>query len=117
MSSDMESKEGTKVPAIHLVERNPGVRRVAVTEAEWETGYWAVTQEAAGRLIGGDLYLHAKQLAPSHFGGKILSFRVHSEPGNDKMDGRIVFRIQASMAHKNFRTPKDGWGNDKKLVW
>jgi hypothetical protein len=102
------------MPSIHLVERLGNTRKIPNTEHEYECGYWVVAEETARKLIGGDLYLHDGQNEPSRFGGKILGYRVH-HGGNE--DGRIVFHIQATIAHRGVRTPREGWGNEKKLVW
>ena len=101
------------MPSIHFVERMNNVTKVQGTTDEWESGHWVVGEETARSLIGGDLYLHSGQNEPSHFGGKILSYRVHN--GGD-VDGRFVFRIRATLAHKGVRTGREGWGNEKRLV-
>ena len=102
------------MPAIHLVERLNNVKRLPDSPGAWESGYWVVSEDAAKRLIGGDLYLHSGQHEPSHFGGTILGYRVHQ--GGD-VDGRIVFRFRATVGHKGVNAGKEGWGNEKKLVW
>jgi hypothetical protein len=101
--------------AVHFVERgsNPP-RRSKPSASEWESGFWAVTEETARKLIGGDIHFHSAQDKPSHFGGTILSYVVCQ--GGDEA-GRIIFRFQASLAHKGVRTEQAGWGNEKKFVW
>lgn len=103
------------MPAIHFVERKNNVRKLPDGEREWETGYWVVAEATADRLIGGDLYLHSGQNEPSHFGGRILGWRVHRD-GSD-IDGRLVFRIGASTDYQGIVTGREGWGNEKKVVW
>lgn len=103
--------------AIHFIERKVNVRRVPDSQGEWESGYWVVALDTAARLIGGDLYLHSRQDEQSHFGGEILSFRVHRDPNDPEIDGRLVFRIKASQKYKNVSAGQDGWGNEKKIVW
>jgi hypothetical protein len=105
------------MPAIHLVERKNNVRRVPDSQGEWESRYWAIAPDTAQRLIGGDLYLHSGQNEPSHFGGKIVSFRVHQDATQPEIDGRVIFRIAASSDYKGVITGREGWGNEKKLVW
>lgn len=105
------------MPAIHLIEKKINVHRVPDSPQEWESGYWAVTQDTAARLVGGDLYLHSQQGEPSHFGGPILSFRVHSDASDVRLDGRVVFRIKASHSHKEVLAGREGWGNEKKIIW
>lgn len=102
--------------AIHFIERLENVHRVPGQTA-WESGYWVVAPEAAQRLVGGDLYLHHKQDDASHFGGRIVGWRVHVAPSDPDIDGRLVFIIEPSLKHKGIRTPRAGWGNEKKFVW
>lgn len=102
---------------IHLIERKGNVWRLADSPGDWESGYWVVGQDTADRLVGANLYLHSNQGAPSHFGGVILSFRVHHDPNNSEIDGRLVFRIKASPTHKGVLAGREGWGNEKKIVW
>ena len=60
------------------------------------------------------MFLHKHQKDPSHFGGKILSFRVQQD---GEYQGRIIFRIKFSRAHKNVKTPPNGWSYEMKIVW
>lgn len=101
------------MPAIHLIERLNNISRIDRDRNEWESGYWVLSEETAQRLVGGGLYLHKGQFEPSHFGGTILGYRV--QKGGD-LDGRVIFRFQASMGHKGLKTDRDGWGNEKKVV-
>jgi hypothetical protein len=101
--------------SVHLVERLNNVRKVSTDPPVWESGYWIVSEETAARLVGGDLYLHTGQLEASHFGGTILGYRVHK--GGTETDGRLVFRIAPTAAHKGVSTGREGWGNEKKYVW
>lgn len=103
------------MPTIHLVERLNNVRRLSTIPAVWESGYWVVSEETAERLIGGDLYLHSGQREASHFGGKILGYRVDRDGAETA--GRVVFRILPSPSHKGVSTSREGWGNEKKIVW
>ena len=102
------------MPAIHLVERLDNVHCVDTEKKEWESGYWVVSEETAKKLIGGHIYLHRGQNEPSHFGGEILAFHVHSS-GSEA--GRIVFRLRAAIEFKGVKAGRDGWGNEKKVVW
>jgi hypothetical protein len=101
---------------IHFVERKNNVTRIAGTTDEWESGFWVVSEETAQGLVGGDLYLHSNQDAPSHFGGTILSHRVVDDPSRPDICGRLIFRIRATMGHKGFQAGRAGWGNEKKIV-
>jgi hypothetical protein len=102
------------MPAILFVERLGNTKKVPNTPHEYECGYWVVAEETARKLVGGDLYLHDGQNQPSRFGGKILNFHVH--PSGSEA-GRIVFRIQATLEHRGVKTGREGWGNEKKIVW
>ena len=103
--------------AIHFVERLENVHRIPGQANRWESGYWVVSHETAAKLVGGDLYLHRRQGDPSHFGGRIVGWRVHSDPADPEIDSRIVFAIEPSLAHKGVRAENAGWGNEKKIVW
>ena len=105
------------MPSIHFVERLNNVKKLPDAPNEWESGYWFVSEETASKLTGGKLYLHSAQNAPSHFGGEILGYRVHQDSSRLDINGRIVFRIRATHEYKNIVTGRDGWGNEKKLVW
>lgn len=105
------------MPSLHLVERLNNVRPLADAPGEWESGYWVIAEETAQRLVGGNLYLHSGQHAPSHFGGRILAFRVHNDPATPEINGRLVFRIRPTLQHKGVLAGREGWGNEKKIVW
>lgn len=102
------------MPRIHLVERLENTQRVDKDRNEWESGYWAVSEETAHGLIGGQIYLHRGQLEPSHFGGDILSFRM--QPDGD-FAGRLIFRFRTGVEFKGIKTAREGWGNEKKIIW
>ena len=98
--------------AIHFVEKLNKVRKISDTPLTYESGDWDVSETVASALIGGNLYLHTAQDEPSHFGGRILGYRVLStEPV-----GRIVFQIAPTMEHKGVRAGREGWGNEQKRV-
>jgi hypothetical protein len=101
------------MPAIHFVERLGNYHCVDKPSNEWESGYWVVAEEAAQRLIGGQIYLHDGQDKPSRFGGDILSFRVHR---GGELDGRLIFRFKPAPQCKGVLTDREGWGNEKKVV-
>jgi len=75
--------------AIHLIERENLFSRVAGT-SEYESGYWALSENEAQALIGGNIFFHEKQLEPSYYGGAIVGFRVQR---GEPYDGRIDFRF------------------------
>lgn len=104
------------MPKIHLIERVTAVKLLSKERNEWSSFSWVVSEDTAKKLIGGEIYLHKAQNAPSHFGGKILSYEVlGSEYGSDA--GRVVFNFNASLEYKNVKAGKDGWGMEKKIVW
>lgn len=101
---------------IHLIERVTNVKLLSKERNEWASYSWAIAENTAKELVGGDIYLHKAQDKPSHFGGKILSYNVlGDEHGKDA--GRIVFNFQATLDHKDVRTGKEGWGMEKKIIW
>lgn len=84
------------------------------TKNEWESGYWAVTEETAQKLIGSVLYLHRAKLHASHFGGTILGFRIE-ESGPEA--GKLVFKLRADADRKGVKTDGKGWSKDYKIFW
>lgn len=76
---------------IHLIERLGSFKRVEGNV--FESWCWNVTPEVAETLVGGDIYFHKKQKEPSHFGGKILGYRIHDsdEEEHPECRGRAVF--------------------------
>ena len=100
--------------AIHLVELKGNVWKVPDTPGEWESAYWKVGEATAAKLIGGDLYLHTAHAAPSHFGGKLLSYRVQPD---GETAGRYIFRFRFTEAHRGVKAGRDGWGMEKKLAF
>ena len=98
---------------IHLIERHNKLKLINLDQHEWESGYWVVSEKTAQCLVGGDLYIHDGQLAPSRFGGTILGYRMQQ---GGEFDGRTIFRFRASLAHKGTRTGREGWGREKKVL-
>jgi hypothetical protein len=103
------------MPAIHFVERLNNVFKLKDGSDDYESGYWKLAEETAAGLVGGDLYLHSGQSAPSHFGGKVIGYRVHRD--GSSIDGRIVFRIKPSVAYKGVPAGRERWRNEMKIVW
>jgi hypothetical protein len=68
--------------------------------------------KTAERLVGRDLICILAKSEPSHFGGKILSYRVETE---GRFAGRFVFKFRFSPAYKDVKTDRIGWGNEKKV--
>jgi hypothetical protein len=100
------------VASIHLIERTDNVRKTDKTKNEWESGNWVVSEEVAQKLIGGSLYLHRGKQHPSHFGGKILSYRVEQ---SGPAAGLVVFTVKATMDCKDVKTDRKGWSKDQKI--
>ena len=97
--------------AIHLIENEGIMAKVGVHE--YESGNWHVAVRTAQQLVGGDLYLHPAQDAPSSYGGTILSFRVMA--ADEVAPGRIVFRFRFSPPYRGVQS-RGGWGQEKKYV-
>ena len=100
--------------AIHFIERADNVRKTDRLKNEWETGFWAVTEENAQKLVGATLYLHRTKHQPSHFGGKVLSYRIEQ---SGPSAGSVVFTIRASVDCKDVKTIPRGWAKDHKIFW
>ncbi len=101
---------------IHLIER--GNAFVRVEGNVFESWCWDITPEVAETLVGGDIYFHKKQKEPSHFGGKVLGYRVHdSDEGRfPGCRGRVVFTFEYSRGHKEVSAGEGGWSYEKKVV-
>ena len=102
------------MPAIHFIEKINAVRKIPGGTAVWETGDWTLAEATAAKLVGGDLYVHTGQKVPSHFGGKILSYRIIDGPAEN--EGKVIFRIQFSPAYRGV-SQFVGWGNEKAISW
>jgi hypothetical protein len=101
---------------IHLIERLGSFKRVEGNV--FESWCWNVTPEVAETLVGCDIYFHKKQKEPSHFGGKILAYRIHDsdEGEHSECNGRAVFTFEYSREHKNVLAGDGGWSYEKKIV-
>ena len=105
--------------AIHLIEKAgtaQGLRPIDKKAGLWESGYWKVTVATAAKLVGGEIFLHTAWSEPSHFGGKITAYSVHTAPGSD-VDGRVVFRFTALPVNKGAKAPSTGAAGEKRIVW
>lgn len=100
--------------AIHCIERTDNVRKTDRLKNEWESGYWTLSEEAAQKLVGGSIYLHRGKQQPSHFGGRILSYRVEQ---SGPQAGCVVFTLEAAMDGKGVKTDRKGWTKDQKIAW
>ncbi len=101
--------------AIHFIERVQNMSSIDKPNNIWESGDWVVAQPTAQELIGGNIYFHSTQDGPSYFGGEITGFRVIPDDAENAA-GRIVFIFKPTIAHKNIRAGRDGWGMEKKIV-
>lgn len=101
--------------ALHLVEKGlysenlkprPGV------PGEWDTGNWWISDSSAKELVGKNIHLHPGQKKQSHLGGEIISYVNFT--GDRK---RKIFHFRELVDCKGIGTPKEGWSNEKKIVW
>lgn len=86
---------------------------------QWESGYWAVTEQTAQRAVGGNIYLHKKQSTDSFWGGQILGYRLQD---GGEYAGRIIFRFLPSPQHKGAAPgagpnggPENKWNWEKMI--
>jgi hypothetical protein len=100
--------------AIHLIDRADNTRKTDRSRNEWESGRWNLAEDTARKLVGATLYLHRSKNQPSHFGGRILSYRVEQA---DQAGSGIVFTVRAAADCKNVKTDTKGWSNDCRIVW
>lgn len=100
--------------AAHFIERTDNVHKTDRQKNEWESGFWPMSEETAQKLVGASLHLHRTKNQPSHFGGKILSYRIE-ETGPSA--GRIVFIVRATVDCKDVKVDARGWAKDQKIFW
>ena len=100
--------------AVHFIEKLGHDSQVVGT-GEWESGWWAISEARAQRLVeeAGSIYLHSARNEPSHWGGTVIGYRVQQ---GGELNGRIVIRFRPSREHKGVRTDSTGWGQEKKFV-
>lgn len=100
---------------LHVIEKGTysrNLRRISNTSDEWLSGNWWISDPTAETLIGKMLYLHRGQTEPSHLGGEIISFQSAEDDPKRK-----VFRFRELPSCEGVVTPKQGWGNEKKIIW
>ena len=100
--------------AIHLIERTDHVRKTDKQKNEWESGFWPVPEETAQKLVGATLHLHRTKNQLSHFGGRILSYRIEQAGPSA---GSVVFIVRATVDCKDVKAESKGWTKDYKILW
>ena len=98
---------------IHFIERMGHMTCLDKASALWESGWWAISAETAGKIVGGRIFFHKAQDKPSFFGGCITEFRVETQ-GN--WPGRIIFKFIAGQQFKGVKAGRGGWSMEKKVV-
>ena len=105
------------MPAIHLIKKSQGglppIVRVPGEPNTYTSGFWTLSQETAHSLIGGQIYFHERQRAPSFYGGKIVDARLTVE--GDYV-GKIVFKFVFSRDCRGVCAGPGGWAQEMKLV-
>lgn len=99
--------------AIHLIEKNDFIKLIDKSKNEYESGWWKVSAINAEKLIGGDIFFHHSKSSPSHFGGKIISYRIEQ---NGEYAGKVIFKFMFSPIYKGV-VSSDGWAMEKKYIW
>ncbi len=96
---------------IHLVETSNNF--VMLKENLWESGWWALGESEAAKLVGGSIYFHREQQGRSFYGGDITGYRVVQD---GKHDGLIVFEFKHNKDCRDVKTDKSGWVKRIKIV-
>lgn len=96
---------------IHLIETSNHF--VKLGDDLWESGSWALSEDQAKALVGGEIYFHKKRQEPSFYGGTILDYRIGSEGENR---GKVVFKLQYIPSCRNVSTDKTGWCKAIKIA-
>src|SRR5512145_3063840 len=99
---------------IHLIENQHRFKKIG--DDIYESGYWKVKEIKAAKLRGGSIFFHEKHDEPSFFGGTIINYRIATKKETDEYNGRVIFIFRSARDHKDFRTDKHGWGNEKKII-
>lgn len=97
---------------IHVIRNDPALPNIEPVDRKagiWQSGYWQMTEQRVQWLIGGRVYFHHFQTAPSYFGGVILEIKMVPEHSGRAL---IIFRYEE--ACRNSRTPKQGWAQELK---
>lgn len=102
--------------AIHLIKKHgPGhapVHKVPGEKDTYTSGYWTISEKTAQLLVGGDIYLHERQLDKSFYGGRIIQAWIEE---SGEFAGKAVFKFVFSPEHKGVATAQAGWGQEMKL--
>src|SRR5258708_33151696 len=101
------------MPRIHLIEKKGFIKALPNTGNEWESGFWAVPEDKANALVGGEVYFHKTQAETSFFGGRILELTVDTVA----YPARIVFRFRFDKTFRGVYGGKGGWRMEKKVLF
>ncbi|SHJ16332.1 hypothetical protein [Wenxinia saemankumensis] len=97
----------------HVICRREGTslkHLASVGGGKWTSGFWKLPTEEAEALIGGRIFLHETKIAPSAFGGEVLSWE---RIAKGEHAGRVVFTLRPTLADKGV-----GWrGQDHAMAW
>ena len=104
--------------AVHFIQKDPKLVPMAENPKDpaslWTSGFWAVPEATAQKLIGGMIYFHKRQDTRSMRGGEIVGYEVVKD---DEYAGRIVFRFREDSSARGKLTGREGWAMEKKIVW
>lgn len=112
-STAREDQRDFEMPAsIHFICRGR-LNLAVVKHPVYTTGFWAIPQDWADRLVGGMIYLHETKTEPSYFGGRVLEWRPATEADTTDHAGDIIFTIEATLDAKG----KSWRGQDHAMAW
>ena len=97
---------------LHLIEKLRKMRPVSRGSDIYESGDWSIPEARGAIYVGGMIYFHEGQSAPSYFGGEVTGFRMIAS-GNEN-EGRMVIEFKALSSAKGVATSQAGWGNEQK---
>lgn len=99
---------------IHLIEKRRLFKHLG--KNNYESGYWDVKEEIARQLKDGSIFFHKKQAEPSYYGGIILGYRIAQLGDSVEYAGRIIFQFHYEKDHRDIKTARSGWSNEKKIA-
>ena len=104
--------------AVHFIQKDPKLVPKAESPKDsasfWTSGFWAVPETTARKLIGAMIYFHKRQDSRSTRGGEVVGYEVVKD---GEYAGRIIFRFREDRSAKGVLTSREGWAMEKKIVW
>jgi 5-methylcytosine-specific restriction protein A len=86
------------------------LEQIDATTDTWKSGYWAIGKSTADTCIGGSIFFHDRQAAPSYLGGEITGFEFVPYESKD----RVLFTFRRMPSHEGI-IQTEGWYREKAI--